>query len=115
MPLTQWLLLVFLSFLWGGSFLFVGMAVHELPLLTLVSARVGLAAIVLVPVAFAMGLRLPSRLKAWQPFMVMAFLNNIIPFMLIVRGQKEIASGLASVLNATTPLFGVILAHFLTR
>ena len=113
MPLTQWLLLVFLSLLWGGSFLFVGMAVHELPLLTLVSARVGLAAVVLLPVAFAMGLRLPSRLKAWQPFMVMAFLNNIIPFMLIVRGQKEIASGLASVLNATTPLFGVILAHFL--
>jgi len=114
MRLTQWLLLAFLSLLWGGSFLFIGIAVHELPSLTLVLARVGLAVIVLLPVLYSMGLRLPSGLGAWQPFLVMAFLNNIIPFVLIVRGQKEIASGLASVLNATTPLFGVILAHLFT-
>lgn len=111
MPLTQWLLLILLSLLWGGSFLFVGMAVHELPPLTLVLGRVGLAALVLIPVVYASGLELPASLRAWQPFMVMAFLNNIIPFLLIVRGQREIASGLASVLNATTPLFTVILAH----
>lgn len=114
MPLNQWLLLVFLSLLWGGSFLFIGMAVHELPLLTLVLARVGLAAIILVPVVYAVGLRLPASLRAWRPFMAMAFLNNIIPFLLIVRGQREIASGLASVLNATTPLFAVVLAHVFT-
>lgn len=115
MSLTQWLLLIFLSLLWGGSFLFVGMAVHELPPLTLVFARVGLAAIVLIPVLYAIGLRLPSGLRAWRPFLVMSFLNNIVPFLLIVRGQKEIASGLASVLNATTPLFAVVLAHLFTH
>lgn len=114
MSLTQWGLLVFLSLLWGGSFLFVGMAVHELPPLTLVLARVGLAALALLPAVYAMGLRLPSGIRAWQPFMVMSILNNIIPFLLIVRGQREIASGLASVLNATTPLFAVIIAHVLT-
>jgi len=114
MPLTQWGLLLFLSLLWGGSFLFIGMAVHELPPVTLVLARVGLAALALLPVVYATGLRLPSGMRAWRPFMVMAILNNIIPFLLIVRGQKEIASGLASVLNATTPLFAVIIAHLFT-
>ncbi|PZN14487.1 MAG: hypothetical protein DIU63_11465 [Proteobacteria bacterium] len=101
MSLSQWGLLVFLSLLWGGSFLFVGMAVHDLPPLTLVLARVGLAALALLPVVYAIGLRLPTELRAWQPFLVMSLLNNIIPFLLIVRGQREIASGLASVLNAT--------------
>ena len=111
MPLTQWLLLLFLSLLWGGSFLFIGVAVHELPPLTLVAARVSLASAVLIPVTLAMGLRLPSGLKAWRPFMNLAIISNVIPFLLMVRGQKEIASGLASVLNATTPLFAVIIAH----
>ena len=73
-----------------------------------------LAALVLIPVVYAIGLRLPSGVAAWRPFLVMSFLNNIIPFLLIVRGQKEIASGLASVLNATTPLFSVVLAHVFT-
>ncbi|MGB3718852.1 MAG: DMT family transporter [Hyphomicrobiaceae bacterium] len=114
MSLSQWGLLVFLSLLWGGSFLFVGMAVHDLPPLTLVLARVGLAALALLPVVYAIKLRLPTELRAWQPFLVMSLLNNIIPFLLIVRGQREIASGLASVLNATTPLFAVIIAHVFT-
>lgn len=109
MSLSQWMLLVALSVLWGGSFLFVGIAVQELPSLTLVLARVAIAALLLAPALFAMGLRLPDRLAAWRPFAIMAVLNNIIPFTLIVVGQREIASGLASVLNATTPLF-VLLA-----
>ena len=112
MALTQWLLLIFLSVLWGGSFLFIGVAVQELPTLTLVFARVGLAAVLLLPVIYAMGLRLPSRLTTWRDFALMSLLNNVVPFLLIVRGQKEIASGLASVLNATTPLFAVILSHY---
>jgi drug/metabolite transporter (DMT)-like permease len=61
-----------------------------------------------------MGHRLPADRKAWQPYLVMAILNNLIPFSLIVTGQKVVASGLASVLNATTPVFTLILAHYLT-
>lgn len=114
MPFTQWLLLIFLSVLWGGTFLFVNVAVQEVPVLTLVLARVSLAAIFLAPVLYAMRLRLPSTLKAWQPFIVLALLNNIVPFVLIARAQKEIAIGLASVLQATTPLFGVVLAYVFT-
>jgi drug/metabolite transporter (DMT)-like permease len=115
MSLTQWLLLVFLSVLWGGSFFFVGVAVKELPAFTLVLARVAMAAAALAPIVLATGLRFPGSPGAWRPFFVMAILNNLIPFVLIARGQQEIASGLASVLNATTPLWSVILAHLLTE
>lgn len=111
---SQLLLLVALSILWGGSFLFVGIAVKELPSLTIVMVRVGLAALLLLPVAWILGVRFPKTLSAWQPFFGMAILNNVIPFTLITMGQREVASGLASTLNATTPLFTLIIAHALT-
>lgn len=113
MSITQWLLLIFLSLLWGASFLFIGVATHQLPPFTIVLVRVGLAAVVLTPLVYAFGLSLPRELGDWRPFAVMAVLNNIVPFLLIVRGQQVIASGLASVLNATTPLFAVLLARLL--
>ena len=102
-------LLVLLSVLWGGSFFFAGVAVKELPPLTIVLARVAFAAAALVPTMWAYGAKLPSSLRAWMPFFVMALLNNVIPFSLVVMGQTRIASGLASVLNATTPLFTVLI------
>ncbi|MGE0750313.1 MAG: DMT family transporter [Variibacter sp.] len=114
MPFTQWFLLIFLSILWGGMFLFVNIAVQEIPVLTLVFARVFLAAAALAPLLYIKRLRLPSTFKYWQPFIVLSLLNNIIPFVLIARAQEEIAIGLASVLQATTPLFGVLLAHLFT-
>jgi drug/metabolite transporter (DMT)-like permease len=104
----DWLLLVLLSMLWGGSFFFAGVAVRELPPLTIVLARVGLAAALLTPVMLARGAVFPSGVAGWKPFLIMAVLNNVIPFSLIVTGQTMIASGLASVLNATTPLFTVL-------
>jgi drug/metabolite transporter (DMT)-like permease len=104
----DWTLLALLSVLWGGSFFFAGVAVRELPPLTIVSARVGLAALLLLPLHWIMIGRLPSGVRAWRAFLVMAMLNNVIPFSLIVTGQRDIASGLASVLNATTPLFTVV-------
>lgn len=113
MSLSQWGLLLILAFLWGGSFLFVGIAVKELPPLTIALVRVALAAALLIPVAYGLGHRLPSTVAAWQPFFVMAILNNVIPFWLIVTGQREIASGLASVLNATTPVFALLVAYLL--
>src|SRR6516165_1314850 len=104
----DWMLLVLLSILWGGSFFFNGVAVRELPPLTIVLARVTIAAALLLPLLWARGGRLPTRLFGWMPFLVMGLLNNVIPFSLIVMGQTRIASGIASVLNATTPLFTVL-------
>jgi drug/metabolite transporter (DMT)-like permease len=104
----DWLLLVLLSVLWGGSFFFTGVAVRELPPLTVVLARVALGAAVLVPLMWISGTRFPAGVAQWRVFLVMALFNNVIPFSLIAFGQTMIASGLASVLNATTPLFTVL-------
>ena len=110
----EWLLLILLSILWGGSFFFSKVALTELSPLTLVLGRVGIAAIALNLVVVATGQWMPSSLKTWGLFLVMGVLNNLIPFSLIFWGQTHIGSGLASVLNATTPLWTVLLAHWMT-
>lgn len=114
MTLNDWGLLVALSVLWGGSFLFIGIAVRELPPLTIVALRVLLASLALGGAAWLLGLAMPRRREVWLAFFGMGLLNNLIPFCLIVWGQTQIASGLASILNATTPLFTVLIAHALT-
>ncbi|WP_022728032.1 DMT family transporter [Fodinicurvata sediminis] len=105
-----WGLLVTLSLLWGGAFFFVGVAVKSLPPLTIVALRLGLAASALWCVCLLRGVTLPRSPAIWRAFLVMGVFNNAIPFSLIVWGQSQIASGLASILNATTPLFTVVLA-----
>ena len=116
-PLSQydWILLIILSIVWGGSFFFVGVAVEALPPLTIVTLRVLLAACALLTVVHFSGLRMPTNPEIWVAFICMGTLNNVIPFVLIVWGQTHIASGLASILNATTPLFTIVAAHFLTE
>ena len=111
----EWLLLIILSIVWGGSFFFVGVAVEVLPPLTIVALRVSLATLALLAIVHFTGLRMPANPTIWVAFIFMGMLNNVIPFTLIVWGQTHIASGLASILNATTPLFTIIAAHFLTR
>ena len=110
----EWGLLVALSVLWGGSFFFVGVAVHGLPPFSIVALRVGLAAGVLWSVVRLSGTAVPARPEVWAAFAVMGLLNNAVPFSLIVWGQTQIASGLASILTATTPLFTVVVAHYFT-
>ncbi|MDV7106354.1 DMT family transporter [Vibrio sp. TH_r3] len=108
-----WAMLLLLSILWGGSFFFVGVAVNDLPPLTIVTLRVGIAAFTLWGIAMMIGLRPPKSLKVWASFLGMGLLNNVIPFALIVWGQTQIASGLASILNAATPIFTVVVAGIL--
>lgn len=110
MGLGEWVMLITLSVLWGGSFFFVGVAVADLPPLTIVTLRVGLAALTLWCIASVAGLRPPKCLWVWPAFLGMGLLNNVIPFLLIVWGQTQIASGLASILNAATPIFTVVVA-----
>jgi drug/metabolite transporter (DMT)-like permease len=111
MRTSDWLLLVLLSVLWGATFFFIAVASAEVPPLTLVLGRVGFAALALVPLVYLLGLRLPATATGWWPFVVLAVVNNVIPFTLIVYGQQRIASGLAAVLNATTPLFTLVIAR----
>jgi drug/metabolite transporter (DMT)-like permease len=114
MTAAEWGMLIALSVLWGGSFFFNGVAVKELPPLTIVFSRVALAAATLHLVMAATGRRLPGNGQVWLAFAGMGVLNNVIPFTLIVWGQSQIASGVASILNATTPLFTVLVAHGFT-
>jgi len=111
----EWVMLLALSVLWGGSFFFTAIVVKELPPLTIVALRVGIAALMLYAVLRLLGLDLPRDRKVWRAFFGMALLNNVVPFCLIVWGQTHIASGLAAILNATTPLFTVLVAHAFTE
>jgi drug/metabolite transporter (DMT)-like permease len=114
MGAQEWAMLLILSVLWGGSFFFIGVAVKELPPLTIMMLRVGCAAVTLHLVVRLMGQWMPRDPKVWLAFAGMGLLNNVIPQTLIVWGQTQIPSGLASILNATTPLFGVLVAHLFT-
>jgi drug/metabolite transporter (DMT)-like permease len=115
MRAREWSLLVLLSILWGGSFFFAKVALAELGPFTVVFFRVSLAALALNVVASAVGQRLWRADTPWRQLVVMGALNNALPFGLIFWGQTTITSGLASILNATTPLFTVLVAHALTR
>lgn len=115
MDARAWAMLVTLSILWGGSFFFAKVALAELPPLTLVWLRVAGAAAALLVVVRVSGALMPATLRSWAPFAVMGLINNVLPFSLIFWGQSTITSGLAAILNATTPLFAIVLAHLLTR
>jgi len=110
----DWWRLVVLSVLWGGSFFFMGVAVTGLPPFTIVLCRIGLAALVLNAVVLLSGQRLPTDPARWRIFLIMGFFNNLLPFSLIVWGQTQIPSGLAAILNATTPLFTALVAQIAT-
>jgi len=111
----EWILLILLSILWGGGFFFAAVALQEVRPFTVVLSRVALAAILLYVFIRLAGLRMPSDGRTWAAFFAMGMLNNAIPFSLIFWGQTHIGSGLASILNATMPLFTVIVAHVLTQ
>jgi drug/metabolite transporter (DMT)-like permease len=111
----EWALLILLALLWGGSYFYNAVALQALPPLTIVAVRAAGGALILYLVVRARGLAMPRDADTWRGFFTMGFLNNVVPFILIVWGQSHIASGLASILNATTPLFGVLVAHLMTH
>lgn len=111
----NWLRLLLLSILWGGSFFFVEVALTGLPIFTIVFLRVFIGAGILLAFILIRGHKIPKGKKIWLDFLVMGILNNAIPFCMIVSGQQFISGGFASLLNATTPFFTVATAHFLTK
>ena len=103
-------MLIALSMLWGGSYFFVEIALIEWSPLLIVGVRVTVATLVIWAVVLAAKWPIPRSGAAWGAFLVMALVNNVLPFLLIVWGQKEVASGFAAILNASTPMFTVIVA-----
>ena len=115
MSALDWSALVLLSLMWGGSFFFAGVAVAEIPPFTLTFIRISVAAAMLIVILAASGRFIRVDLRTIGGFFVMGFINNVIPFNLLFWGQTHIASGLASIFNATMPLFTVVVAHFVTH
>ena len=114
MNAQTWGLLALLGMIWGGSFFFARVAVAYVPPATLVLLRVGIAAIALhIYIAGRFGIY--ATLKArWREFLLLGLVNNAVPHMLIFLGQTQIGAGLAAILNATTPIFTVLIANGLT-
>lgn len=110
-----WSLIIFLSIIWGASFFFVEIAVERMTPLTIVACRVGFAAVLLLGFVRVTGRKMPKEIAVWGSFLALGAVNNVIPFSLITWGQQHIDSSLAAILNATAPVFSVILAHFLTK
>ncbi len=114
MSTSDWSILGVLSLLWGGSFYFLALALKGLPPFTIVLGRVGFAAMLLYFYMRIVGQKLPMGRTVWTSFLIVAFFANALPFAMFAYGQQSISSGLASILNATTPLWGVLVAHFFT-
>jgi drug/metabolite transporter (DMT)-like permease len=114
MHALEWGMLLLLAFIWGGSFFFNAVAVRELPVLTIVLGRVGIAALILLLVIWLKGIRLPRVPELFAAFAIMGLFNNVLPFGLIVWAQGYVASGQAAIINATTPIFAAIMAHLMT-
>jgi len=112
---NDWLILGILAVIWGGAFFFIGVAVRHVPPLTYVWLRLTIAAAAMWGYLYFKGEKLGLPAGAWRSILLLALLNNALPFTLFGWGQTHIASGLASILNATTPIWGVLVAHFLTH
>lgn len=110
-----WAELLLLAIIWGGSFLSVRVALDEIGFVSVVAHRVFWAALVLWAVVALLRLPVPRDLRIWGAFLVMGLLNNVIPFSLMAWGQLYIETGLTSILNAATAIFGVLVAAMVFR
>ncbi len=113
MKTSDWVLLSLLSLLWGGTFFFVTIAVQEVPPLSVVFLRVAIASAILFIYLALRGESFPRDMPILTAFLIMGFLNNVIPFSLFFWAQTQIPGGLASIINATTPVFSIVVAHLL--
>lgn len=105
-----WFEMTLLALIWGGSFLAAAVALREVGVFTIVAHRVFWAMLILWFVVWLRGYALPRDIATWRAFLVMGILNNVLPFSLFVWGQQYIESGLVSILNAATAIFGVLVA-----
>ncbi|WP_028133995.1 DMT family transporter [Bradyrhizobium japonicum] len=103
-------LLLLLALIWGSSFTLIKVALPTIPPFTMVAARVTIAAVLLILIALAQGHALPRQGSLWAAFVVQGLLQSALPFTLISWGEVHITSGLAGVLNATPPMFVLVIA-----
>jgi len=112
---TEWGLIALHSMFWGSAYFFIEIAQPEVPPLTIAALRTLPASAALLTIVFSLGYRLPATLGEWRVFILFSAFNTVLPFVLIVWGQARATGGMAAILNATAPLFGIFLAHLLTH
>jgi drug/metabolite transporter (DMT)-like permease len=112
---SDWAILLILAVIWGGAFMFIGVAVKHVHPLTYVWLRLTIAAAGMWVALKISGGKLGLPREVWGSILLLSLLNNALPFTLFGWGQTHIASGLASILNATTPIWGVVVAHVFTH
>ena len=115
MKLKHWLVFLLLGAIWSSSFMWIKIAVQEVGPITLVAIRVLFGLLFGIVVIYAQHIRWPQTLKEWTPLLVLGITNIAIPFFLISWGEQSIDSAVASILNATVPLFTILIAHFLLQ
>ncbi len=113
MKTKHWVIFITLGLIWSSSFLWVELALREVGPITLVAFRAFFGFLFGVVVVVTQRIPLPRTLKEWIPLIVLGLTNIAIPFFLISWGQKSIDSGVASILDATVPLFTILVAHFM--
>ena len=113
MKTKHWIIFITLGVIWSSSFLWIKIAIEEMGPMTLVAYRVLFGLLFGIAVILIQREKMPRTLKAWTPLLVLGLTNVAIPFFLISWGEKTIDSGVASILDATVPLFTIVVAHFL--
>lgn len=114
-PAIEFILLIILAFLWGSSYLFIKLALETIPPVTLMAFRVSIAAIFLIAVMAYQKQKFPNTHKTWRMLFIQACFNSIGAWTLLAWGQQYVDSGLATVLNATSPIFVLLITVFITR
>ncbi len=114
MTSRDWAILVFCALCWGSAYTFNKVMVGEIPALSIATGRMITASVFLFSLALLQGVSLPHDLKSWRPFFLFTLFSNVVPFLFVLRGQRETASGLAAVIGATTPVFVILIAHVFT-
>jgi drug/metabolite transporter (DMT)-like permease len=111
--LKHWLIFILLGAIWSSSFMWIKIALQQIGPITLVAFRVSFGLLFGIAVILIQRVQLPRTLKAWSPLLLLGLTNVAIPFFLISWGEQSIDSGVASILDATVPLFTIVIAHFL--
>src|SRR5215510_14594811 len=115
MKLKHWVLFILLGAIWSSSFMWIKIAIREVGPVTLVAFRVSFGLLFGIVVILLQRVQLPRDLKTWATLLLLGLTNIAIPFFLISWGEQTIDSAVASILDATVPLFAIVLAHFLLK
>lgn len=112
MKFKHWIVFILLGLIWSTSFLWIKIGVQEIGPMALVAFRILFGAITAIAIALYQKVQWPRDWKTWRNFAILGPTSLAIPFFFISWGERTIDSAVASILNATVPLFTIVIAHF---